>query len=293
MSFRNALKSLYYAIKPPQLTKANSLQLGYVFHTEMIFEKKYFETMLHFLPRYQELTGCRAIATLMSGKNPRVRDGIRNAGITEKEFVSRLLKIGEYATLGYHGHFVHSPEHYKEFSQQIRGAGYDMAPIKIQIQAELDWFCEKRIKIGPYYSGGWWFHAPELYEELVRQGFQFDFSQSFAPWYRSPVIYPILQAKQVLCGEPLALHLASSKMYLVQNLVGCHNTIFPEDFIRNMQRLLKNGFQNPVAVVNSHDFDLQEENTLAALEKVKHLGARFFDETTLASLVQGARSISF
>ncbi len=284
MIARNLAKKIFYAINPPRLEQAKDLTLGYVFHTEMIYEKKYFDALMDFLPRYTALTGARAIATLMSGRNPRVRDGIKSAGISELEFASRLAKIGEVAELGFHGHYVLEAEEYKTFSKQIRGAVYEMEVITNQLKNELAWFEEFKIKLGPYYSAGWWFHSLELYQELALRGFRYDFSQSFSPWFRSPVIYPILKEMGLHCGERVELDFGKAKIQLIQNLVGCHNTKFSEDFIRHMKALLNGGSDTPVAVVHSHDFDLQVENSLHALADIKKLGANFFSGTDLDSM---------
>lgn len=288
MILKDALKSAYYTMKPQTLPPGVTLSLGYTFHTEALYVEDHFRTMLEFLRAYTNLTGKVALATVMSGANPRVRDGARKASVSDEQLAERMKQIGEYSELGFHGHYAFDPEKYSELPMQIRGGCYSMEAIRPQIEAELAWFRKHGVTVGPYYSGGWWFQAPELFSHLAERGFELDASVSYSRWFRQANTYPWFRAAGVAPGEPVVI---ADKMLAVQNLLGCHETRFPDDFIRLLRASLGESPRKAWAFVHSHDFDLKPGFALRALERLLNHGIEFKAAKDFLQLRDTARKL--
>lgn len=289
MSIKNLAKQAAYSIFPQELPKGLKLNIAYTFHTESLFEDAYFLPFIQFLRDYRSLTGKKALATLMSGANPRVRDGAKGRGMGDRELADRMLKVGELAELGFHGHYAFEPERYRETPMQIRGGLYDIASIEKQIDAELEWFKRMGLELGPFYSGGWWFQAPELYALLAERGFKLDASVSYSPWFRQANTYFWFQLAKVLPGEAV---IVLDKIAAVQNLIGCHDTPFPDDFIRHLRKIIGRETGLVSAFVHSHDFDLKPVFALRALERIRREGASFCEASDFLSRWDDFRRIS-
>ena len=53
------------------------IRLGYIFHTEQIYDQNLFTQLLEFCESYRKITGKPPICTLMSGVNPLVVEGMK------------------------------------------------------------------------------------------------------------------------------------------------------------------------------------------------------------------------
>lgn len=288
---KELIKKIYYSLFPQSYPEGTRIRLGYIFHTEALYEKKPFDDMLGFLSSYRKLTGKKALATLMSGANPRVSDGIREHS-TKKEFLDRLHAISEEADTGFHGHYVFDNERYKEREFQMRGSRYDMALIEKGMDEELSWFGDNGMKIGPYYSSGWWFHAKEMPALLAKKGFKLDASVSYAPAFRQSFSYSFFRDHGVAAGEPALVSSSQGEVLYVQNLIGCHNTPFPEDFVRHTASLLRGSALKEIyAFVHSHDYDLNPEFALRTIEFLMKKSVEFVSSEELLALKEKARRI--
>lgn len=285
--FINLSKSAIYKLWKPKLSTKRKHHFAYIFHTESLHNPKHFEMMLQFLQDYTQLTGKRALATLMSGAHPRIIAGMAEQKTSELLLVDRMQQIGRFADLGYHGHYAFVPEKFSDVTQQIKGVVFDLKKIEAQIEVELTWFKRNEISIGPYYSAGWWFQSPWLYPVLAKKGFQLDASISYSPWLRQINSYAWFKKNNIKSGEPV---LIDGSILNIQNILGCHNTKYPDDFIRNANALWDHS-EDVYNFMHSHDFDLHPEYTLNTLSSLKKQGAKFLDVKELLLLKEKAKSI--
>jgi hypothetical protein len=265
---KNLSKKLIYTFYKPKLPETR-LHLGYIFHTEQIFDQRLFAQLLELCESYRRITGKKAICTLMSGVNPLVVEGMKAHAVSPSLYVERARQLGAVSTLGYHGHFWSDLRRLHEPSSQIKGLRPLEPALTTQFKNDLHWFKTNGLDHNGIYSGGWWFMSEQVHELLIQTGFVLDFTFSKAPCFRNPYSQQIMQTHQIRAGEICQVE---KRLFCVQNFIGCHTTPFVEDFYRNMRKLLtRDGqFESPTyGVVNSHDYDLDLKNTLMCIETLK------------------------
>ena len=265
---KNLSKKLIYTFYRPKLPETR-LHLGYIFHTEKIFDQKLFSKLLQFCESYQRITGKKPICTLMSGVNPLVLEGMKAHAVSPALYVERARQLSRVSTLGYHGHFWSDLRNLEEPSSQIKGRRPSEPALAIQFENDLHWFKSNGLDHNGIYSGGWWFMSEQVHELLIKSGFVLDFTFSHAPYFRNPYSHQIMQTHQIRAGEVCRVE---NQLFCIQNFIGCHTTPFVEDFYRNMRKLLTNDGQTKspsYGVVNSHDYDLDLENTLMCIESLR------------------------
>lgn len=268
----NPAKKLIYSIQDPALPEVE-MNFAYIFHVESIFSETVYKNFYSFLQSYSSMTGQKCLLTLMSGANPRVRQGIQRES-DETTFLGRIERLAEIADLGFHGHYYFDEPSFSNPLSQMKGVNFHFPSIVGQVQNELDWFSKNGIKIGPYYSAGWWFQSVKLLDHLCDLGFTMDASFSLAPWFRNNNSFQLLSKNQIKAGE---IFLVREKMLCVQNLIGCHNTPFPQDFVRNAKKVFDD-FGIPPKVhsfIHSHDYDLCARYTLDTIEHLMKKGVNF------------------
>ena len=265
------VKWSYYQLTSPDLYKTRDLELAYIFHTENIFDADIFYRLIHFCKRYQELTGQRPICAVMPAINLRVRKGMIKSGVTQEEYVARVKALSQYATIGYHGHFWFSPQAFDRPEAEIRCNNFNRRALLEQLEADLMWFRSNGIEHNGIYAAGWWVMNAAIQKILMDHDFKYDFSFSQSIWFRNQYSYAFMREHQIRAGESfIILSEASSgdsqRLYCVQNLIGCHDTPFVEDFERNLKKLLGDSGDTACGVINAHDFDLDFANTVRCLE---------------------------
>lgn len=287
---RTLAKRGYYGLHSPRLTHA-SYALGYVFHTERVYDDALFEQLMRFCRRYRELTGARAMCALISPANPCQRAQAERIG--QHRYAARFRQLAEVADLGYHGHYWYRGEpvvgrpgdrwfelslgQVDEFSgmrhQEFHGPSF-----RAQIEEDLRWFEDHDIALEPFYCAGWWVLHEIILEELARRGFQTDFSFSRSPWFRNIFSHALMGEHSIEAGQPFRLRISQGPIGCVQNLIGCHSSPLIEDFVRNLNELTRERQGEVLGVLNSHDYDLDFENTLRCLralteqDRVRFLG---------------------
>jgi hypothetical protein len=265
---KNLAKKILYTLYTPKLP-VGRIQLGYIFHTEQIYDQKLFTQLLSFCESYQKITGKRPICTLMTGVNPLVAEGMKNHRVSAQEYVLRARQLSEVSTLGYHGHFWSDVSKLHDAASQIKGRRSIEPALKTQFENDLQWFKSNGLNHNGIYSGGWWFMSEQVQKLLVQHGFSLDFTFSKAPYFRNPYSQDLMQKNQIRIGEVCRIE---EQLLCIQNFIGCHTTPYIEDFYRNMRKLLAEDGQpdSPIhGVVNSHDYDLDVVNTLKCIEALK------------------------
>ena len=268
-----AAKSVIYAVRPESFPEGFRLRLGYVFHTEAVFQKSIFDRHLAFLKSFASLTGTKPICTVMTPANARTRRGMNSHGVSDGVFVDRVRSLAEYSTLGYHGHFYFSEKDYRMPEAEIRCNNYLDSVVREQFSREVAWFDENGLSHGGIYAAGWWFMNAPMQRILMENAFDLDFSFSKSPWFHNPYSHELMRAHGISTGEPFRVRWSGREIFCVQNLVGCHTTPFPDDFFRSLRTLRDSESSQWLAVTNSHDFDLDVKNRLNCLEALLKSGS--------------------
>ena len=282
-------KRALYSVRPPRWPDHVDLTIGYVFHTERIYDARVFDQLMTFCRAYKQLTGKRATATLIPPTNLRLRYELSKAGFPEAAFIDRARALADVSTLGYHGHYWLDEDAYTRAAPKTNGRVQQLemrrgqflqAPFKRQFHRDLAWFEQNDLPHNNAYAAGWWTMNEWIVEALFEYGFRVDYSISKSPWFQSEFAAEQLARHGLRTGEVFAMHNAETPedrgLVFVQNLIGCHTTPFPEDFVRVLNRFLPAG-GTVTGVVNSHDYDLHPTFTLRCLERLSKKGVRFFE----------------
>jgi hypothetical protein len=269
---KNALKRAYYALVRPELPPGARLTLGYVVHTEAVWDAGVFTRLLGFCRAYRALTGLRATCVLMTGVNPLVRQEMSRHGVDEAEYRERVGRLAEEARLGYHGHFWFRREDVGRPEAEIMWNNYLRTAVEEQFRADLEWFAASDVSHHGIYAAGWWFVNRDFHRLLIARDFIADFSCSKSPWFRNQYYHRLMLAHSIRCGEPFRVVAGDRSLLCIQNLIGCHQTPFPQDFVRNLTALMDPGYREMIGVVNAHDFDLDPGHTLACLDYLAGTG---------------------
>jgi len=263
-------KSLLYRFWTPHLPRP--LRLGYVFHTECIYDDTYFKVLLKFCEDYFQLTQNRPICTLMSPRAVRVAQQLKIRGIKERDYTERARLLSGVSTIGYHGHFWMDPNQLGGPENEMRGDRFSISALNEQISRDLDWFKKSDVDHHGIYSAGWWVMRQEIMESLIINGFSLDFSFSKSPWFKNKFSMELMEKNKIRSGEPFFTEGSTGRTLCVQDFLGCHTTPFPQDFIRNINLQFSKDeelYSSPTGVVHSHDYDLSPLNTLRCLQWLK------------------------
>jgi len=146
--------------------------INFCIHTEMIYNHETYQALLKFSKDFYNLTEKKIALCAMTPLCPAVRRALAENNITEETFIANVLKLKEYAEVGYHGHF------YREGSGrliQISRDNYDKELVCGQIRREMKWF--GKVGIAPkLYTAGWWFLTEDIVLELETEGVKVDMS---------------------------------------------------------------------------------------------------------------------
>lgn len=261
------LKSLYYSISNYSLSGFEQLNLGYVFHTERIFDNAIFSRLLRFCKSFKSLTGKKPICTLMPYTNARVYQESTAALVDEKNYLERTRQLAEVSDLGYHGHFWKDTSRLYDVTSEMKKENFSLLAFRSQFEKDIAWFKNNSISHNGAYAAGWWFMNREVLLSLLENNFDIDFSFSHSKWFQNPYAEKNMQENEIKTGELFRFKQGDHGILCVQNLIGCHQTPFPEDFVRNLLKLdFAPNTKVVTGVVNSHDYDLDEVNTLHCIE---------------------------
>ncbi|MBG8555500.1 hypothetical protein [Hymenobacter guriensis] len=277
-----AVKSLFYKVRPYKIPQQYNFHLGYIFHTENVFDQALFSKLLSFCQEYYSITGKRPICTVMAGTSPKVAAGCAEHKCSDEMLAARYHQLASVATLGYHGHFYLNPALYHRFESEIRSNNFITAPLETQFSRDLDWFKKHNLNHNGLYAGGWWFMNSQLIELLMNAGFKFDFSFSKSSFFRNQYSHKLIQENSINTGQSFKIVKGDTTLYEIQNLIGAHTTPFVDDFYRVLSGLLTPSQLEVVGVLNSHDYDLDYKNTLMIIrDAAAQKSVRFFDAEDL------------
>jgi hypothetical protein len=266
---KNKIKKILYKLNSSSVLKRMNLDLTYIFHTEKIYDKALFEQLILFCQQYTNITNKRVICTIIPPTNLLLKEKIKKLRFTNEEFVQRIRKLEKHADLGYHGHFYTANN--PTYINAIHFNSFNKTEFLTQFNNDLNWFKQNNINHNNVYAGGWWFSNKTLIDELIKNKFEFDFTFSRSKYFYSEYCEKLMTKNGIKSGEVFNVeNNEGQKITIIQNFIGMHTTPFYQDFIRNMKKLKFDLNFNPhVGVVNSHDYDLDMENTIKCIENIK------------------------
>ena len=264
---KHFIKSALYFFQPKVVLSEYPVNLGYIFHTEKIHDDSLFRQLVEFCIQFRRMTGAQPICTIIPPTNLLLKQELLEARFTEDQFVNRLQELSEVATLGYHGHFYLNSD--PDYINAIHCHSFNRNNLDSQFNRDIEWFASNGISTNRIYAGGWWFINKELVQLLADSGFEFDFTSSRLKYYYNHYSTMVMNRGNIEAGESFYLDTRNGRMILcIQNFITCHDSPFPQDFVRNMKSLLSpNSDKMAVTgVVNSHDYDLQFDNTIRCVD---------------------------
>lgn len=272
------IKKLYYTLVKPELRKGYTLLLGFIFHTEKIYDEVTFDRLLTFCKEYHALTGRRVLCTIMPPESFRVKDEMRQTATTEAKFIENLKTLQLVADLGFHGHFWRSAQKSFEASDnQIRNSTYQLADddfIKQQFNNQINWFQRANVSFTKNYAAGWWFTHRTIMQQQMLNDCEYDFSFSKMRWTSGSWGKTLMQEHQVVFGDPFIVELPEGKITCVQTVSGTPNTQFPQDFIRIINAQLEPSNKAVLGLITTHDYDLAGDNLTFAIELIQYLKSK-------------------
>lgn len=284
---RRLLRHTWRRLNPPTL-EGLTLRLGYVFHTERLHRDPDYACLLDFCQRFRALTGRDAICLVTPPSAPLLAGDLASARFPGERYADKVRELSRHARIGYHGHFTLDPDHGTIPLFNVLAPTAVMGAVRDQVEQDLTWFEAAGIDHGGLYAGGWWFQHPELVRILIDRGFRADFSVSPYPYLYNRFSAALLRDHRIPGGASFRLRQegGGGSLLMVQNLVPCHHTPFPEDFVRYLRRVVTPGHPDLVGVVHSHDYALPAhmDDTLRCIEFLLAGGARFLDAEELVAL---------
>ncbi len=284
---KNTIKHAYYWVNPIFLPPQYTFEIGYIFHTEEIFNPDIHKKLISFCSEYLEITGTKCICVTMTPPNMRVAKGMRLFGCSNREYINRMQELSSVAHIGFHGHFWHDPIKFEDADFDIRknNTGYVYEVFYKQFSDQINWFYENNIVHNNTYSGGWWFINKDLIELLMQHDILYDYTMSRSPNLWNPYSTQIMNDAAIKYGESFVTSNAQHKLLHIQNLHSGHNTPYPMDATRFMNTLVDNEFKKVRGVVNSHDYNLDYDYTINWIKYLKkHEQVKFLDHHQLVNI---------
>lgn len=290
----NLLKKIYYTLFKPELAQGYNLSLGFIFHTEKIYDEVIFNRLLTFCKEFQSITGKRVLCTIMPPVSFRVNAEMQQSKATEEKFIENLKTLQHIADLGFHGHFWRSAtEHFESPENQIRNSVYQSSDddfVKQQFTDQVKWFKQTNFTPVKSYAAGWWFTHRIIMQLQAWSEIVYDFSFSKLKWTSGTWGKTIMHDAQLAFGEPFVLEVDGRKIECIQTVMGTPNTKFPQDFIRIINAQLESANKMPMGMITTHDYDLDGDNLKYAIAQIRYLktlnNIQFFSQEDLPVLLR-------
>src|SRR5437868_8835637 len=183
MTAKNLLKQFYYLVKKVEFPREVQFKVGFIFHTEEIFNPAIHGELIRFCREYTAITGTKCICVTMTPPNKRVEKGMRLFGCSNQEYINRMAALSEVAHIGFHGHFWHDPQKFEDADFDIRknNTNYNYEIFYKQFEEQVNWFKENGVSHNQTYSGGWWFINKDVIDLLLKHDFKYDYTISKSP----------------------------------------------------------------------------------------------------------------
>ena len=264
MQIKNILKNIYYGLNNVKFPQGVTFKLGFIFHTEEIFNPTIHDNLVRFCKEYTALTNSRCICVTMTPPNKRVEKGMKLFSCSNQEYINRMLELSELAHIGFHGHFWHDPKKFEDPDFEISkfNTAYKYEELFRQFEYQVNWFYENNLPHNNTYSGGWWFINKDIIELLGKHKFEYDYSMSKSPNLWNPFSIELVKQNNIMYGQSFYTEVLNNKLLHIQNLHCGQDTPFPQDATRFMNTLLEKNMKNVTGVLNSHDYCLDYEYTL-------------------------------
>jgi len=181
--------------------KGEPLRLGFVLHTEMIYDGIVFER----LKSLGASLPFKPMLCVMTPKNPYIKHAMEQRGVSEVEFNKRLRTLSERYEVGFHGHWctavaASAPAADRKHMTRIEKAGFALTidnpeEIRKQFKSEVGYLAAQGYKPAVY-SAGWWHLNESVVGLLDEHGFSADcsvrypYADSFGKRYITPEKLP-------------------------------------------------------------------------------------------------------
>ncbi len=290
---KNIIKKLMYNVLFKTIKYQGEISLGYIFHTEKIYDEIVFSNLILFCEKYYKLTGVKPICTIVPPTNLLVKQEMLKNNVSEKNFIERLTMLEKVSTLGYHGHYYLNDT--PTYINAIHCNSFNPVQLSRQFIRDIEWFKMNNINNNGIYAGGWWFLNEFLVKLLLKNNFKYDFSISYSPNFYNQYSISMGEEYNIDKGETFFIKDGINELMFIQNFIGLHNTKYPQDFIRNLQMLLPiNDFLSISGVVNSHDYDLDINNTINCISYLlENTSIKFCDFNKLIQFKSNIKNIFF
>lgn len=257
-----------------------------VLHVEQLDHEACFDNLLEYVSAYQNITGKRAVATVMTPISPLTAARLEVSRFDPKEYARRIAEVGRVAIIGQHGHFVRpAPD---DEIRPMHASFFDADAIERQIRFEGEWLTERGL-MDPQrkiYTAGWWFMNSWLQQLLIRLGYRHDFSISLSKHSYSHAAW-IEQRRSG--GRGGAIRFDGSTMTGAAALSGaagagrpllCFKRLVAEGLLRSGA-----GAATKYLTFYGHDYDLPPAEAIAAAQALSDLGFGFFEPEELETAI--------
>ena len=164
-NIKNISKKIFYLFTKKGQLKPYNIKLGYIFHTERLYNDRIFDRLLLFCKAYHTITGAKPICTVIPPSNLQLKKEILENKFPEEYYTSRIAELSKHSTIGYHGHFYlnNDPKDYNA----IHCNSYNFENLEEQFSNDLNWFKKNNISHNNIYAAGWWFFNTGLLRLLL------------------------------------------------------------------------------------------------------------------------------
>lgn len=254
-----------------------------VLHVESLDNDKHFNQVVDYAEHYQQTTGTRVLATVMTPVSPMVLRRLDAKGFDVSEYLRRIRRLGECSEIGLHSHFVRRFEGSSVWP--MHAAYFDREETTAQLRLETDWLEQNGFfsEADRVYSGGWWFSNHQIRSQLKEMGYSFDFTLSTNLFNATP--YASRYKPDLLRGKPV--HTADG-LVSFNALCSVAQRGRPAATLNRLARASK-GQDSPVFTLYSHDYDLNLVEAKACTHLLAEAGAKFVGSRMLAEIAVRAK----
>lgn len=264
--FKSLAKYTYYELYNKKIFFEQDAAIGYVFHTEKIYNDDCFYILKDFVRSYYDIAGVKCILTVMTPENYYIRREMELSRCDVREYIDRVNELSCFSEIGYHGHFYHD----NHGSAGVKGNDHTDL-IADQFDREVLWLADNIDNFVRVYAAGWWYMTKFIISRLAYHNFNMDFSFTYSNNFGCDYSRSFLMENAIPLGKAFYMK-GYRDLIFVQNFIGCHDNRYQYDFVRRMNNFFRDNVcydESCIGVVNNHDYNLMngnDYNTLKCIE---------------------------
>jgi len=249
-------------------------------HVERLHIANVFAELEQFCCQYQELTGKKALLTVITPRSPLLSRALADCGVSQDQYAGYIRQLASRADIGLHGHYLRGSE---------MGSGpchcywADRSTVQQQLKDEFRWLSDRNLLTVPAYAGGWWYLDGAVVSALEEAGIKYDFTMSARPYSQSTFARRMMRANN-RPGQVTRMSEKLTGLWALQGLESASVSNSAWRFIAAAQTaaLAKNG--RTLFTLYGHDWDLNCRAAIASLSWCRDRGIRFFECADLPGL---------